>query len=131
MTDEEKVEALDGYFAEEGEEVTAMRKFGPLTLFNVGKTVNTEEGKSAQELLEEINRITGDYSIYTDELDLNGHMQADIAAEILNVKMQMKSEAIPFMMRSIRTAIWEKSILMKNVFWILEALQARSSLETK
>ena len=86
MTDEEKVEALDGYFAEEGEEVTAMRKFGPLTLFNVGKTVNTEEGKSAQELLEEINRITGDYSIYTDELDLNGHMQADIAAEILNVK---------------------------------------------
>lgn len=86
MTDEEKVEALDGYFAEEGEEVTAMRKFGPLTLFNVCKAAAPENSeKTAEELLNEINKITDDYSVYTKKMDLNGHMQADIAAEVLNV----------------------------------------------
>ena len=46
---------------------------------------NQEEQKSTEELLEEINDIAKDYSIYTGTLDLNGHMQGDIAAAVLNV----------------------------------------------
>lgn len=75
-----------------------MRKLLAIVLIGMIATLDTfvvkasmpQSEKTAQELLEKIDKIVDGYSVYTNEYDVNNHMQGDVATAVLNLNNGQK-----------------------------------------
>ncbi|MBQ8598175.1 MAG: hypothetical protein IJ409_10335, partial [Lachnospiraceae bacterium] len=79
MSQEEKVVEIE---EQTNKAVLGSTSFMGFNLYALG--TEAAPTPNAEELLNEINAITEEYAIYTETLDVNGHMQGDIAAAVLN-----------------------------------------------
>lgn len=75
-----------------------MRKLLAIVLIGMIATLDTfvvkasmpQSEKTAQELLEKIDKIVDGYSVYTNKYDVNNHMQGDVATAVLNLNNGQK-----------------------------------------
>lgn len=75
-----------------------MRKLLAIVLIGMIATLDTfvvkasmpQSEKTAQELLTQIDKIVDGYSVFTNEYDVNNHMQGDVAAAVLNLNNGQK-----------------------------------------